>query len=115
MLDSVVRGGGLRCRTSPVRTYGDISEFRLALSAGIPALTCWLCWRSSTLSGVDSGSNLGLGAIFWPFLFVRNCLRTAEDDRNPTVKLQQRLATDCDGIDTMCIMFRALNVLVMKL
>ena len=43
---------------------------------------------------------------------VRNCVRTAEDDRNPTVKLQQRLATDCDGIDTMCIMLKSLNVLM---
>ena len=46
---------------------------------------------------------------------VDNCLITAEDDRNPTVQLQQRLATDCDGIDTICIMPRALNVIMMKL
>ena len=46
---------------------------------------------------------------------VGNCLRPAEDDRNPTVQLQQCLATGCDGIDTMSIMPRAPNVIMVKL
>ena len=55
------------------------------------------------------------GRNFLAFSVVRNCLRTAEDDRDPTVKLQQRLATYCDGIDTMCIVLRAQSSALMIL